>query len=244
MRRFAIILGFILLITVVLAGCGGGSSSTKNQISSITLLPTSLSVNAGEVAQISATAQNSSSTTVAATFTFNSSNTSLVTVSPSGLVCGGIWDTSFIVCNGKDASGKPVSGTANVTASAGGVTSSPTPVAVHPKVTSVIVDPVAGCTSSTQTKQFTAHACSSVITPHDTIGPCAPNSTEVTNQIGPFAWGIVDGTVATVDSNGLVTAANPGQTGVFASVSNANSSVAPFRTCMPVRMRLHLVGDP
>src|SRR5262249_6217007 len=35
-----------------------------------------------------------------------------------------------------------------------------------------------------------------------------------------------------------------GQTGVIASVTNVNSAPAPFRTCMPVRIRLHVNGDP
>jgi hypothetical protein len=244
MRRFAIIRGLVLFITAALAGCGGGGSSANNVVATVTVSPTSLSLNSGDVAQITATAQNSAKTNVSATFTFNSSNTSLVTVSSSGVVCAGVWDANFIVCNGKDASGNPLSGTANITVTAGGVTSSPTGVSVHPKVTSVMVDPVAGCTSSTQTLQFTAHACSSLATPHDSSGPCAPNAKEITSQVGSLAWTTVDTSVATVDTNGLVTAANPGVTGVVASASSVNSSAAPFRTCLPVRIRLHVVGDP
>ena len=243
MRRFAIIPGIIFLLATMLVGCGGGSSSNNNAVSTVTVSPTSLSLNAGDVAQITASAQNSSNTTVSANFTFSSSNPNLITISNSGLVCGGVWDANFIVCNGKDSSGNPVSGTANVTATASGVTSSPVAVAVHPKVSTVVVDPVAGCTSSTQTQQFTAHACSP-ITPHDVSGPCAPNASEVTSKVGTFSWGTVDPTVATVDTNGLATAVNPGQTGVFAIVSGVNSSATPFRTCMPVRIRLHVVGDP
>src|SRR5215510_1089955 len=230
MRRFAIIPGFVLFITAFLAGCGGGGSEPNNTVTKITVIPTTLSLNAGDVTQIAASAQNSAGTTVAATLTFKSSNTNLVTVSTSGLVCGGVWDANFIVCNGKDSIGNPLSGTANITVSSGGITSDPTAVSVHPKVTSVTVDPVAGCTSSTQTKQFTAHAFS--------------GASDVTSQVGPFFWSTVDASVATVDSNGLVTAANPGFTGVVATVSGVNSTATPFRTCMPVTIRLHIAGDP
>src|SRR5215467_14155111 len=191
MRRFAIIPGIIFLLATILTGCGGGSSSNKNAVTSVTVIPTSLSLNAGDVAQLTASAQNSSNTAVSATFTFSSSNPNLVTVSSSGLVCGGVWDTNFIVCNGKNSGGTPVSGSATVTVTASGVTSSPVTVAVHPKVTSVFVDPVAGCTSSTQTQQFTAHACSALVTPHDSTGPCAPSASEVTSQVGSFTWGTV-----------------------------------------------------
>ncbi len=241
MRRFAIIPGLVFFLAAILAGCGGGSAN--NSVTQVALTPTALSLNSGDVVQVTATANNSANAAVSTTFTFNTSNSAIASVSPAGLICAGIWDAAFIVCNGDDASGNPVSGTANITASAQGITSSPTPVTVHVKVTSVVVDPVPGCTSSTQTQQFAAHACSSIATPHDAVGPCAPNAREVTSLTGPFTWGTVDGTVATVDTNGLVTGTNPGATGIFASVANANSAPANFRTCMPIEIRLHLPGD-
>ncbi|HEY6968494.1 MAG TPA: Ig-like domain-containing protein [Candidatus Angelobacter sp.] len=244
MRRFAIIPGIIFLLGTILTGCGGGSKPVNNAVTTVTVTPTSLSLNDGDVVQLTATAQNSAGTAVTATFTFNSSNPNLVTVSSSGLVCGGVWDTNFIVCNGKNGAGTPVSGTTTLTVTASGVTSSPVTVAVHPKVSSVVVDPVAGCTSRTLTQQFTGHACSAQVLPHDSSGPCAPNASEVTSQIGAFSWGTVDPTVATIDTNGLLTAVNPGFTGVFATVSGVNSAADPFRTCMPIEIRLHVTGDP
>ena len=244
MRRFAIIPGIIFLLGTILTGCGGGSKPTNNAVTTVVVTPTSLSLNDGDVVQLTATAQNSSGTAVSATFTYSSSNPSLVTVSSSGLVCGGVWDTSFIVCNGKNGAGTPVSGTATITVTASGVSSSPVTASVHPKVSSIVVDPVAACTSSTLTQQFTGHACSALVIPHDSSGPCAPNASEVTSQIGALTWGTVDPTVATIDSTGLVTAVNPGLTGVFANVSGVNSATVPFRTCMPIEIRLHVNGDP
>ena len=242
MRRFAIIPGIILFLTPLFVGCGGGSSS--NSVSQVVISPTSVSVNSGDVVQITASPENSAGNTVSnVTVTFGTSNSALATVSPSGLICGGVWDTSFIVCNGLDSSGNPLAGQATVTASAQGITSGPVPVTVHVKVTSVVVDPVAGCTSAGFTQQFTSHVCSSIALPHDPSGPCSPNAKEVTSQIGPVTWGAIDSTVATVDTNGLVTGINSGVTGIFANVSNVNSTPSPFRTCMPIEIRLHLPGD-
>lgn len=252
MRRFAIIPGFILLILGALTGCGHHSSAPIT-VAQVVMSPTSISLNAGDVATITANPEDSSNNAVTASITFNSSNTHIANATPAGangqtltngsLICAGVWDTNFIVCNGTDASGNQVSGTANITASAGGVTSAPVVITVHPKVSSVVVDPVAGCTSSKQQQQFTAHACST-LGPHDSSGPCAPNAKEITSQVGPPNWGTFDSTVASIDSTGLVTAVNPGQTGIFASISNVSSAAAPFRTCLPVVIRLHLQGDP
>src|SRR5215471_6513327 len=103
MRRFAIISGIIFLLGTILTGCGGGSKSNNNAVTSVVVIPTTLSLNDGDVAQLTATAQNSSGNAVTATFTYSSSNPNVITVSSSGLVCGGVWDTSFIVCNGKSS---------------------------------------------------------------------------------------------------------------------------------------------
>jgi len=206
-------------------------------------------MNAGDVVQVAATPEDASKNPVTTSVSFSSSNTGVVTISnsngaASALLCAGVWDSSFIVCNGTNSSGSAISGSANITATAQGVTSSALTVTVHPKVTSVVVDPVAGCTSSTHTQQFTAHACSSFVVPHASSGPCAPNAAEITSGIGSFTWNTTDPTVATVDTNGLVTAATPGQAGIVASASGATSSATPYRTCMPVRIRLHVNGDP
>ncbi len=47
----------------------------------------------------------------------------------------------------------------------------------------------------------------------------------------PFTWTSTDTTIATVDSNGLVTAVTPGQTNIFASTNGATSASIPFVTC-------------
>jgi len=232
-RPFSAGLALILLIVAVFtAGCGGSSSKNKNIVAQVNISPATASLVAGQVITVSASASNSAGNAVTTTFTFNSSNTAIATVSPSGQICGGVWDSTFVLCNGTDSSGNPVTGNAVVTATAGGVTSGPISVSVHPSVTSVTVDPVSGsgCFSHLQTNQFKAHALH--------------NGTDITNLVGDFTWSISDSSVATVDSNGLATARIGGIASVVASVGNTTSPATPFRTCMPVDIILHLAGDP
>jgi trimeric autotransporter adhesin len=248
MQSLALKAGLIFSVAIALAGCGGGynSGAAANTVAQVTLTPASVSVVAGEVLQLSFSAVTAGGGTPspAPTFTFNSSNTKVATVSPSGLVCGGVWDSFFITCNGNDAQGNPIGGTATITATAAGVSSGPVQATVHPVVNSVVVDPVAGCFSIKETQQFTAHACSTAVLPHDTSGPCAPGGHEITSQVGPFNWiGTVAG-VATLDANGVATAAIPGVTGVIAVAGSVASAPVNFRTCMPIEIRLHVNGDP
>ena len=216
---------FLSLVT----GCGG-SSSSNNTVASVTVSPATISLVAGQVVTLNALAVNSSNNPVNTTFTFNSSNTNVATISPAGLVCGGVWDSLFVVCNDTDPLGNPVAGTATITATAKGVSSGPVSVSVHPSVTSVTVEPVGGCFSIAQTHQFNAHAFH--------------NATEITNQVGSFTWTPSDATVATLDANGLATTHAPGLTGIVASVGSTTSPAVFFKGCMPVLIVLHINGDP
>src|SRR5689334_175467 len=224
----SMVLGVLFLSLV--AGCGGSSSSNNNTVASVTVNPATISLVAGQVVSISAAAVNAAGNPVNTTFTFNSSNTNIATISPAGLVCGGVWDSLFVVCNDTDALGNLVSGTTTITATAKGVSSGPVSVSVHPSVTSVTVDPVGGCFSIAQTHQFKAHALH--------------NSTEVTDQVGNFTWVASDGAVASVDANGLATARVPGLTGIVATVGTTTSPAVFFKSCMPVLIVLHINGDP
>ncbi len=219
-----------ILFLSFIAGCGGGSSTT-NVVAQVLVNPPTLSMNAGDVVTITPSAVNSASSAVITTFTFNSTNTSIATVSPAGQVCAGVWDSIFVVCKGTDASGKLISGTAIITATAGGVTSGPVSVSVHPAITAITVDPPpAGCFSTNQTHQFVAHAFN--------------NGIDITSQVGDFTWTEGTASVATVDANGLVTAHQGGITGIVAKIGNTSSPAQNFRTCMPVIIILHDAGDP
>src|SRR6478609_9408732 len=155
--RFAA-LAVIVLFLSFMAGCGG-SKSANNTVAVVTVSPASLSMVAGQVVGLSVSAVNSSNTSVNTTFTFHSTDTSIATISPGGQVCAGVWDSIFVVCNGFDALGNTITGTATITVTAGSVTSGPVAVSVHPTITSVSVDPPAeSCFSISQTHQFVAHA--------------------------------------------------------------------------------------
>ena len=220
----------ILFLSFV-AGCGGGSSSTTNTVAQVLVTPATLSMDAGDVVTVTPSAVNSANSAVVTTFTFNSTNTNVATVSPAGQVCAGVWDSIFVVCKGTDASGKLISGTAIITATAGGVTSGPVSVAVHPAITAITVDPApAGCFSTNQTHQFVAHAFN--------------NGNDITSQVGDFTWTESAGAVATADANGLVTAHQGGITGIVARIGNTSSPAQNFRTCLPVNITLHDSGDP
>jgi trimeric autotransporter adhesin len=223
-------LALIALFVSLAAGCGG-SKSANTTVAAVTIGTSSLSLVAGEVVGLRVSAVNSADASVPTTFTFNSSNTQIATVSPGGSVCAGVWDSSFVVCNGSDANGNPISGTAIITATAAGVTSGPVTVSVHPTITRVTVDSVTEpCFSIAQTHQFVAHAFH--------------NATEITNQIGNFSWSASSPAVATVDANGLATARAPGITGVVANVGSTTSPAVFFKSCMPVQIVLHINGDP
>jgi trimeric autotransporter adhesin len=231
-RRFAVSAATLLLLAVVMAGCGGGSSN-KNVVAQVNLAPATASVIAGQVTPLLASAVNSSGTSVATVFTFNTSNPQLVTISPSGQVCGGVWDTTFVTCNGLDAAGNTLSGTATVTATAGGITSGPVIVSVHPNVTSVTVTndiPANTCFSPLQTHQFTPHAFN--------------NATDITAKVGDFTWFSTNPAVVTIDANGLATAHAPGLAQIVAAAGTSSSPGVAFKTCMPVRLTVHVPGDP
>ena len=225
----ALIPGIALLLT----GCGSSSStSTTNTVAQVTVTPASGSLVAGQVLALAASVLNSSGSPVTALVTFNSSNTKVATVSPSGLVCGGIWDSAFVVCNGNDASGNPITGSATITATSQGVTSGPIAVSVHPSVTSVSVDAItsAACFSIAQNHQFTAHAFH--------------NGTEITNSVGDLTWLSSNTGVVSIDANGLATAKGPGLASVVVSVGGTTSPATSFRSCLPAKIVLHVSGDP
>ena len=229
-QRFAASAVIVFFLSLM-AGCGG-SKSANNTVAVVNVSPASLSLVAGEVVPLTVAAVNSSNAGVTTTFTFHSTDTKIATISPGGQVCAGVWDSIFVVCNGSDALGNPITGTATITVTAGGVTSGPVTVTVHPTITSVTVDPpTESCFSIAQTHQFVAHAFNGST-------PIPPD------QLGPFTWSSSASNVASVDANGLATAHVPGLTGVVARVGSTTSPAVFMRSCMPVLIVLHVNGDP
>jgi hypothetical protein len=229
MRRWVVLicqLAFVAVGLLSLAACGGKSkpkTSGPGIPASVTLTPTSATVTRGQTVVFSSSVLDSNGTAVTnQTISFQSSNTSVLQVASGGLACAGTWDslTTPVVCTPG-----PV-GTATVTAVSGGLSSSPSTVAVHERIDQVTVSPSSpACISSTHTLQFTAHAFS--------------NGQDVTSSVGSFVWNSNQGQVVSLDPTGTATAAAPGVAGIFASINGVNSVPVPFSTCPVLSIALH-----
>lgn len=218
-------LTFFVTLTLIISGCGGGNSaSTVGAPTAVTLTPASLSLDFGQVSGVSAAVTDANGNQVlTATTTFQSSNTALVSVAASGLVCAGTWDslTTPVVCTPATTAG-----TANITATAAGITSSPVVVSVHSRIASLTISaPAVACTSDAQTRQFSVIAKNSA-------------GVDITSTAGTPAWIITNTAIATVDANGLATGKQPGVTTIFASLNRVSSLPASFITCPPAAISI------
>lgn len=223
-------------IVSILPGCGG----SNNKVVSITVTPSPVSVAYGQVLQLSATAINNANAVVSTGFAFASSNTSAVSIAPSGALCGGTWDANFVTCS-KPANLVPATATISVTAQT--ITQS-VQAYVHEQVGRIVITGVPGsCTSlaasSSQLPKFVATAYS------DDASVCKLNPvpcnitadlTAGNTSVSPFQWSSTDTTIASVDTSGTSTAGTvtpigPGQANIFASTAGVNSPEVPFTTC-------------
>src|SRR4029079_12810419 len=135
----------------------------------------------------------------------------IVDVSTNGAVCAGKWNstTAPTICN------PGPSGSAVITAAAGGVSGSVT-VYSHAHVARLVVgSAVTGCTSQGQTQQFFGVALDVA-------------NQDITSTVGPVTFSVSDTSIGTIDGSALVTAKRPGTTSVNASISGTNALPAPF----------------
>jgi hypothetical protein len=230
---WAIIAGLLIL---GLAGCGGKSKKAPPSAASVTVAPTTASLEIGALLQFTGTSRSSSNAIVTVPLTWTSSNTSVLDVANNGLACAGKWDslTIPIVCTPGAA------GTALVTASASGVTSTPVTIMVHQHVDKVLIAPVTpppSCLSQTETQVYQATAFS--------------NGQDITSSIGSFSWAFAATKIVTLSTTatGLLagqvqaTAADPGLTQIFASVGGATSNALNFATCPVQSITLDVAGS-
>jgi hypothetical protein len=185
-----------VLVLISLPGCGGGNS-TNNKVTSVILVPTTISLNEGSVVQLSATAQASDGTAIAADISFTSSDNSIATVSSGGLLCGGVWDANIINCNATMGQGGVGQVTITATATAFNVSATAT-VYVHEKVDQVQTIIGTSCTSMGQPVNVTGKAFSTSAPGCSPQAPC-----DITSTVGPFTFGSNDSTIA-ASSSGIV----------------------------------------
>jgi len=214
-----------------LPGCGGGNN-TSNAVTQVVVTPSTISLNQGGVATITATPEDSSGSAVAADISFTSSNNSIGTVSPGGLICGGSWDASFINCNPTLGSAGVGQITITATATASGKSATAT-VYVHEEVDQVTAVLKQSCTSMGQSVGISGQALSTSAPGCSTSKPC-----DITSTVGPFTFGTNNSGIVSV-SSGVLTAGTPGTTTVFASVSGVNSVGAPYVTCPVATILVH-----
>ncbi len=228
MRRFRSGgLGLLAAVISILSigGCGGHPPTGQSPfIARIILNPgVNSSIQVGSFVNFSASATNSTGNNVGATFTFNSSDTSILNIAPNGAGCAGRWDAAFTSCNPGGT------GVVKVTASAQGATSAPTFIFVHPpidniKVVGVLLNnlPIQEpCLSQGQTMTVEAHAYS--------------QGADVTATVGPFNWSASNSSVVTVSplvnsaynfatNQATAIAATPGISYIFATASGVSSN--------------------
>ncbi|HUR37387.1 MAG TPA: Ig-like domain-containing protein [Terriglobales bacterium] len=213
----------ILFSVVLMPGCGGGgsdTSATDNKVTTITVNPTNLSMEFGQVMALSALATNANATLVATTFTFTSGNTAVVQVSTGGNVCAGTWDANFVVCTPSTTAGSTT-----ITVAGGGITKT-VPVSTHKRIANVTITSTGvPCTSQTKTQQFTFKAFGA-------------DGTDITSTVGIPTWNTTNGDVATLDANGLATAKRPGVINITAVVNNVVSVPVQMITCPPASIAL------
>jgi len=219
----------------MLPGCGGSKPPGPSLVpGKITLTPaTSASLPLGGTLTFLATAQNASGSSITPTFTFQSSDTSILNIAANGAACAGRWDATFSTCT------PGATGSVQVTASALGISSPPTLVFVHPPIDNITVTEVL------------------TTTPPPPAGPCFPQSqtitlqatawsqnSDVTATVGPFTWTANNASVVTITpilnsafnvatNQATATAAVPGLTQIYASASGVSSSAFQQKTPDP-----------
>lgn len=229
---------------VVFGSCGGSGPVTVGSYAVPTLVtinPTgTVSLELGTTQSFSAAAEAANATPITQPITYSSSNPAVVTVASTGIACAGSWDS---LTNPQICTPGPV-GSAQITASAQGVTSPAVTVYTHQHVDSISIsllpnqnvplgNQTAGCYSKGQTFNFQASAFS--------LG------TDITSSVGPFGWEQASPTVASITPvttttpvNGLlagqaeIQANVPGMTTVYATIGSVNSAPYTFVTC-PVK---------
>jgi len=236
-----------------LVGCSGSSPVRTTNFpvpNSISLQPTpSVSMELGTNQAFTAVPLDVSNNAISEPFTYQSSNTAVVTIASNGLACAGSWDslTNPQICTPGSV------GVAQITATAQGVTSPASTVYVHQKIDKVTVNgftppnvppPNNICQSVGLVAYYEARAYN--------------RGNDITPTVGQFTFQAINGTVAdlsntapllanVVDGVSLnqvqATAKIPGVTPIVARIGTAASLPANFNTCRVESISLEVTGS-
>ena len=234
--------------------CGGHTPPGPSRFpTKISLNPSpSFSAQLGSVFLFTASAQNAANAGVSTGFIYTSSNPGVLDVAPNGFACAGSWNAPlYTTCTPGS------SGVVSVTAQAGGSTSAPTLVFVHPFIAGIQVSlvppvnpPPPACPAQTELPaacNLPFKATNSCLSQNQLVTLQATavdnQGTDITAAVGPFSWSQSNANVATFTPIVTVSAYNvptnqvnvspniPGQTQVIASASNLSSQPYNFETC-------------
>src|SRR5208282_4175747 len=221
----------VVISLLGLSACGGHKPPGPSPFPArVNLNPAgSYSVQLGGFFGFTASANNSSNGGVRATFTYTSSDTSILNIAPNGVACAGHWDASFATCTPGNT------GMVQVTASALGAHSLPTYVFVHPPIDNIVVKGILPtnlpiqepCLSQSQTMTVQAYAYSQGQDITSSVGPFtwAANNTSVVRLVPivtPFIYNNQTFYLAT--NQATATAVTPGITQIYATASNVFST--------------------
>jgi hypothetical protein len=184
-KFFSVIsLAFLMVACVLLPSCG---SSSPTRITP-EIPPTGVSISPGPNVSLEVGKGVAFSATPAADkFTFQSSNTAVVTVATNGQACAGTWNSLSVptVCT----PGNP--GIAQVTASSLGVTSPPVTIYVHAPITSITISKVPGQPQTLRTDCISkglVHGPEKWLLQANAFN----GSTDITSSVGPFSFQQID----------------------------------------------------
>jgi len=216
--------GFLVFLVssflmALLVGCGSsGPVKSVGSVATVTLTPSPVSLNAGDVLQMAVSALDANKKSVFnQTFTFKSTNNA-IQIANNGLLCAGTWDSLKTPVNCAPASPGTGGITTMLTATAQGVTSPAVTVYVHEQISSLSITPAnPACVSQTGTVQYQAVARDA-------------NGQDISTSVGSFNWSVQPSTVGTAASFtttgtplNTVTAKLPGAAQVNVSANSLNS---------------------
>src|SRR5262249_13404752 len=175
-RGWSWALPLLILSFLLLSACGSHHpANTVGPPASITLSPPLVSINGGDVVQMTVAVLDAQGRTVLSQIvTFHSDNPN-IQVANNGLLCGGTWDslTTPVVCNPAAAGTGGLQ--ASITGTVGTITSAAVSVFVHLKITSLVITPSApACVPQAGTVDYKATALN--------------GTNDITPSVGQITW--------------------------------------------------------